>query len=436
MLGTWFYWRTLEKCHLAFGTLFNNIELRRYDNSNNLKQTIKVPLEYAPKEKFLARVENSPDLENPNPVQLQYPRMAFIMSDMRYDADRTLPKNNLCVGSTFNGTPNSFYSHYLPVAYNLNYELYILTKYREDAAQIVEQIIPYFKPLFNISVNLIPQINENLTFPVVFDGINISDDFEGNFTINPLIVWTLSFTVKANFYGQIVENPNGVGLIKNINLNFSLQFCKTKPTLFYVREIPQTTANFDGFYITDSNINVSTSIFTIINHGFETSDLLTYTSNGIKPYAPLIDNNDYYVIVIDKDTFRLAATKIDTLTNNPILLSPPHPVTVTITERAINQHKQKLTLLYVDELPNTSKNFNGYYLLQENVNLSTSIITINNHGFITTEVVVYNSDGLEPYFPLEDYSDYFVLVIDENNFRLCETFEDSVNLNFIILEVP
>lgn len=218
MLGTWFYWRTLEKCHLAFGTLFNNIELRRYDNSNNLKQTIKVPLEYAPKEKFLARVENSPDLENPNPVQLQYPRMAFIMSDMRYDADRTLPKNNLCVGSTFNGTPNSFYSHYLPVAYNLNYELYILTKYREDAAQIVEQIIPYFKPLFNISVNLIPQINENLTFPVVFDGINISDDFEGNFTINPLIVWTLSFTVKANFYGQIVENPNGVGLIKNIIL--------------------------------------------------------------------------------------------------------------------------------------------------------------------------------------------------------------------------
>lgn len=163
---------------------------------------------------------------------------------------------------------------------------------------------------------------------------------------------------------------------------------------------------------------------------------MTYTSNGIKPYAPLIDNNDYYVIVIDKDTFRLAATKIDTLTNNPILLSPPHPVTVTITERAINQHKQKLTLLYVDELPNTSKNFNGYYLLQENVNLSTSIITINNHGFITTEVVVYNSDGLEPYFPLEDYSDYFVLVIDENNFRLCETFEDSVNLNFIILEVP
>jgi T4-like virus Myoviridae tail sheath stabiliser len=317
MLGTWFYWHIFEKCHLAFGTMFNNIELRRYDKLGTLKQTIKVPLEYAPKEKFLARVENTPDLENPNPVQMQYPRLSFIMNDFRYDSTRKLANNTLCVGSNYNGVPNSYYSHYLPSPYNLSYQLFLIVKYREDAAQILEQILPYFNPLFNLTVNLVPQINEQLTFPLVLNDIDIQDDFEGNFTTNPLIIYTLDFTLKANFYGPIVQNPSGTGLIKTVNLNFGIQFCKTKVTLFYVDEIPLTSPSFDGFYLTDANIDIPT--FTIIKHGFETGDVISFVSEK-KRILPLITENDYYVFVISANDFKLCISKIDSINANFIVL--------------------------------------------------------------------------------------------------------------------
>ena len=46
MLGQQFYHETMRKVVVAFGTMFNNIQLVRTNNSGEVTQTMKVPLAY------------------------------------------------------------------------------------------------------------------------------------------------------------------------------------------------------------------------------------------------------------------------------------------------------------------------------------------------------------------------------------------------------
>ena len=61
MFGKHFYHESLRKVVVAFGTIFNNITIHRTDSNNNVVQSIKVPLAYSPKEKFLTRLEQQAD---------------------------------------------------------------------------------------------------------------------------------------------------------------------------------------------------------------------------------------------------------------------------------------------------------------------------------------------------------------------------------------
>jgi len=58
-----------------FGTLFNDIVINRVDSSDNTTKTIKVPIAYGPKERYLTRQNQNEDLLRP--ISLVYPRMAF-----------------------------------------------------------------------------------------------------------------------------------------------------------------------------------------------------------------------------------------------------------------------------------------------------------------------------------------------------------------------
>ena len=195
MLGTYFYHEILRKTVIGFGTLFNNINIRHKDASGTNFSVMKVPLAYGPMQKFLARIQQQPELDRETAITL--PRLSFEMQGLQYD-----PTRKTGIAQTFltkNGTNAK--KVYMPVPYNVAFELSIMSKLSDDALQILEQIVPYFQPSFNITINLISSIGEKKDIPIVLESINYSDQYEGGFESRRTIVYTLSFTAKTYLFG-------------------------------------------------------------------------------------------------------------------------------------------------------------------------------------------------------------------------------------------
>jgi len=208
-----FYHSTIRKSIVAFGNLFNNIYLDRRDANGNVIQTIKVPLAYAPRQKFLARIDAISDSLTRSDIQVILPRMAFEMLSIEYDPSRrvSLVQQNRAVNNT-NTTVNN---QYAPSPYNVQVALYAYVKNQDDGLQILEQILPYFNPDFNLSLNAIPQLGIKNDLPILLTDISYQDDYEGDFEQRRAIIWTLNFTLKLNFYGPI----NRQGIIRSVNVN-------------------------------------------------------------------------------------------------------------------------------------------------------------------------------------------------------------------------
>jgi len=212
MLGTYFYHEILRKTVIGFGTLFNNINVRHKDTSGTNFSVLKVPLAYGPMQKFLARIQQQPDLDRETAITL--PRLSFEMQGLQYD-----PTRKTGIAQTFltkNGTNAK--KVYMPVPYNIGFELSIMAKLSDDALQILEQIVPYFQPSFNITVNLISSIGEKKDIPIVLESINYSDQYEGGFDSRRIIIYTLSFTAKTYLFGPVADNPEG--LIKKVDVDY------------------------------------------------------------------------------------------------------------------------------------------------------------------------------------------------------------------------
>ena len=214
MLGTYYYHEIMRKTIVAFGTLFNQIYIRHDDRSGNTYSDLKVPLAYGPSQKFLARLEQQEDLNKP--VQITLPRMSFEMNNIQYDSTRkvgitqtfkAVDKNTSAVKKVF-----------MPVPYNVGFELNILTKLNDDALQIVEQILPYFQPSFNVTIDLIDSIGEKRDVPVVLDSISFQDDYEGDFSTRRALIYTLRFTAKTYLFGPVSDSSEG--LIKKVQVDY------------------------------------------------------------------------------------------------------------------------------------------------------------------------------------------------------------------------
>ena len=175
MLGTYYYHEIIRKTVVSFGTLFNNIYVKHKDGNDAQLSEIKVPLAYGPAQKFLARIEQQAELNKA--VTMTLPRMSFEMNNISYD-----PTRKVSVTQTFKTTDdnNRIKKVFMPVPYNLGFELNIMTKLNDDALQIVEQILPYFQPAFNITVELVDSIGEKRDIPIVLDNISFQDDYEGD----------------------------------------------------------------------------------------------------------------------------------------------------------------------------------------------------------------------------------------------------------------
>lgn len=202
MLGNYFYHGIIRKTVVSFGTLFNNIQLVKKDpTTGDVIRQEKVPIAYGPKAKFLAKIQQDPTLQGK--INITMPRLSFEMIDLSYDASRKTSLISKYLKESSN--PDTAKVQYMPVPYNVNFELGILSKSQDDALQILEQILPYFQPAFTVTVNMIPEMDEKRDIPIVLNGINMEDSYEDDLMSKREIVYTLSFTAKTYLYGPVVN---------------------------------------------------------------------------------------------------------------------------------------------------------------------------------------------------------------------------------------
>jgi len=254
MLGQQFYHETIRKVVIAFGTMFNNIQLVRRDNDGTVVQSMKVPLAYGPRQKFLARLAEDPDLTKQVAVTL--PRIGFEINDLTYDPARKLNRVQK-FKKTKTGNSKKLETQFMPVPYNIGFELYILSKNSDDALQIVEQILPFFQPDYTLSINDMADMGIKRDVPVILNSIGYEDDYaDAEFAARRSIIYTLSFTAKFYLYGPVTSSS----IIKTVQVD---QFSDVK-TAIPAREqrltvTPDpTTADADD----DFGFNETTSFFT------------------------------------------------------------------------------------------------------------------------------------------------------------------------------
>ena len=197
MLGSHFYNQIVRKNIIAFGTLFNNITMKSTDpNTGDVLETQKVPLAYGPKQKFLVRLTD----QSSSKVAITLPRIYFEMTSIDYDSTRkTSPIQKY--KTIIDGNGDEVRVQYVPVPYNIGFELGIIAKSQDDALQITEQILPYFQPSFSITLNMIPDMNEKRDVAIVLNGISSEDEWDDSFMNRRYIAYTLNFTMKSYLYG-------------------------------------------------------------------------------------------------------------------------------------------------------------------------------------------------------------------------------------------
>jgi len=219
MLNSYFYYQLTRKYVTLFGNLFNDISLIRKNSTTGTEiERIKIPIIYAPKEKYFSRLKNDENLDKP--VQIILPRMSFEMTGIAYDATR---KQNTLYRTARGNTASRVASQYMGVPYDLTFELNVYARNIDDGTHIIEQILPYFTPDYTVSVNTIPEVGFIKDIPVVLESVTNLIEHEGNFDTVRYITWTLTFTMKTYYFGPVTTPKIIRKVITNINADPALQ---------------------------------------------------------------------------------------------------------------------------------------------------------------------------------------------------------------------
>ena len=260
----YFYNEILRRTIISFGTLFNAISVKQEGSD------IRIPLAYGPTQKFLARIEQSPDLNKPMAITL--PRMSFEFTGLTYDPSRKVtttqqfkvkdPNSNTDVKKSF-----------MPVPYNMAFELSIYCKLNDDALQIIEQILPYFQPQYNLTVELVEEIKEKRDVPIVLENITIDDQYEGDFTQRRVLLYTLRFTAKTYLFGPASSASKDIIKKSTVSLLTGKDTTNTKREVTY-SVTPRAIRDYTGEVATNISADITTSTKT-----FEVDDASTLTAN-------------------------------------------------------------------------------------------------------------------------------------------------------------
>lgn len=281
----YFYHEILRRTVISFGNLFNNIEIKHKDSSGIIKSVIKVPLAYGSTQKFLARLEQSPNLNKP--VQITLPRMSFEFVGLNYDGSRKVTTTQTFITSIV-GVGTDIRKAYMPVPYNMSFELSIYTKLNDDMLQIIEQILPYFQPSYNLTVDLIETIGEKRDVPIVIENISMQDDYEGDFTTRRSLIYTIRFTAKTYLFGPISSSSTSAkDIIKKVSVGYISGDVTKTPT----REI---TYSVEPRAIQSYTNNVVTNLTQDI--GIDSTEIIVNDASSITENVYIvIDNEEMYV---------------------------------------------------------------------------------------------------------------------------------------------
>ncbi len=211
MFGTHFYNEGMRKLTIAFGQIFNNIILQNKSSTGAITKRYKVPLAYAPKEKFLVRLDEQANLEN-REFAITLPRMGFEITGLSYDSSRKLNKMNKLVRVKDGETGKIQNYNWNPVPYNINFSLYSFTATAENGLQIIEQILPWFQPEYTVTIKVVPEMDIVRDVPIVLNSVQYEDSYTGDFTRRRAVIYTLNFTAKTYLYGPM----NNQGVIKKV----------------------------------------------------------------------------------------------------------------------------------------------------------------------------------------------------------------------------
>jgi len=200
----YFYNKNFRKIVVGFGALFNNIyvEHANPDDSNNPLR-IRVPITYAPQEKFIRRLLEPSSITDGTRIETQLPRLSYIMSSVKPDSSRRRNKLSPLVNSVVNGECSSNSKEVFeqnPV--NIAFSLFIYTRHIDDTLQIVEQIIPYFNPDHIIELEM-NDVASNLRIPIVMTDNNISEKYDGDLMNRRINISSFSFIAKTFVYGPV-----------------------------------------------------------------------------------------------------------------------------------------------------------------------------------------------------------------------------------------
>jgi hypothetical protein len=215
-IANYFYNQTTRKYVALFGTIFNQLKIQRRNNDGTLQQQMIVPLSYAPFQKILARVNSDPDLLNSRRPAIMLPRMAFEITNILYDPSRKIASTKKMRKDAKAETDSSKNFVYSSVPYNVDFSLYIMTKYSEDATQILEQILPFFTPDWTVTAKMVPDLDP-MDIPIVLTSITTEEIYEGEFTERQSILYTLNFTLKGYYFGPEKQRK----VIKFIDIQYA-----------------------------------------------------------------------------------------------------------------------------------------------------------------------------------------------------------------------
>ena len=271
----YFYNEILRRTIIGFGTLFNSIEIQQ-ENS-----VLRIPLAYGPTQKFLARIEQSPDLNKPTAITL--PRMSFEFTGLTYDPSRKVTTTQTFIAKDKDDGTESRKS-FMPVPYNMQFELSIFTKLNDDALQIVEQILPYFQPSYNLTIELVDQIKEKRDVPIVLESVTMQDDYEGDFSTRRALYYTLRFTAKTYLFG-----PTSTAS-KDIIKRATVSFVTGTDTANATRELTYSATARALKSYTNNVITTLAQDITATTKTFEVAD-----ATGIKA--------DEYIFIGDEELF-------------------------------------------------------------------------------------------------------------------------------------
>ena len=281
----YFYNEIIRRTIIGFGTLFNGISVKT-DN-----QEIRVPLAYGPTQKFLARLTQSPDLNKATAITL--PRMSFEFTGLTYDPARKVTTTQQFTAKDPT-TGEISKKQYMPVPYNMQFELALMCKLNDDALQVTEQILPYFQPAYNLTIELVGAIKEKRDIPIVLENITMQDDYEGDFSTRRVLLYTMRFTAKTYLFGPVSTATKDI--IRKATVTYLAGGSDSVERDLRYSVQPRAVKSYTGTVITNLAADVGISDVEVkVNDSSNISTSTYYEIDGEEIYVTRIDGNDLIV---------------------------------------------------------------------------------------------------------------------------------------------